>query len=82
VIASNLGILWRRLGLPKRIDAWPLTRRQQRLMKTGGHSPGSLTSRRSGLNRGRHQAQSRHAYVTVLVIRAVDHAQVPHTTPP
>jgi len=30
------GNLWRRLVLPKRIDAWPLTSLQQRLVKTGG----------------------------------------------
>jgi hypothetical protein len=30
------GNLWRRLGLPKRIDTWSLTSLQQRLMKTGG----------------------------------------------
>lgn len=36
VIAYNLGNLWRRLGLPKRIDTWSLTSLQQRLMKTGG----------------------------------------------
>ena len=36
VIAYNLGNLWRRLGLPKRIDAWSLTSLQQRLVKTGG----------------------------------------------
>ncbi len=36
IIAYNLGNLWRRLGLPKRIDAWSLTSLQQRLMKTGG----------------------------------------------
>ncbi len=35
VIAYNLGNLWRRLALPKRIDAWSLTS-LQRLMKTGG----------------------------------------------
>ena len=29
------GNLWRRLVLPKRIDYWSLTRRQQRLVKTG-----------------------------------------------
>jgi hypothetical protein len=28
--------LWRRLVLPKRIDAWSLTSLQQRLVKTGG----------------------------------------------
>jgi hypothetical protein len=36
VIAYNLGNLWRRLVLPKRIDTWSLTSLQQRLMKTGG----------------------------------------------
>ena len=33
---SNLGNLWRRLVLPKRIEAWSLTSLQQRLVKTGG----------------------------------------------
>jgi hypothetical protein len=36
VIAYNLGNLWRRLVLPKRIDHWSLTSLQQRLVKTGG----------------------------------------------
>jgi hypothetical protein len=36
VIAYNLGNLWRRLVLPKRIDNWSLTSLQQRLVKTGG----------------------------------------------
>jgi hypothetical protein len=36
VIAYNLGNLWRRLVLPKRIDGWSLTILQQRLVKTGG----------------------------------------------
>jgi hypothetical protein len=36
VLAYNLGNLWRRLVLPTRIDAWSLTRLQQRLVKTGG----------------------------------------------
>jgi hypothetical protein len=36
VIAYNLGNLWRRLALPKRIDKWSLTSLQQRLLKTGG----------------------------------------------
>src|SRR5579864_428425 len=35
IIAYNLGSLWRRLGLLKRIDSWSLTSLQQRLMKTG-----------------------------------------------
>jgi len=43
VIACNLGNLWRRLVLPKRIDYWSLTSLQQRLVKTGGrlvkHAP-------------------------------------------
>ncbi len=33
VIAYNLGTLWRRLVLPKRIDNWSLTSLQQRLVK-------------------------------------------------
>ena len=36
LLAYNLGNLWRRLVLPKRIDNWSLTSLQQRLMKTGG----------------------------------------------
>jgi hypothetical protein len=36
LIAYNLGNLWRRLVLPKRIDGWSLTSLQQRLVKTGG----------------------------------------------
>jgi Transposase DDE domain group 1 len=36
VIANNLGNLWRRLVLPKRIEGWSLTRVLQRLVKTGG----------------------------------------------
>src|ERR1035437_7725361 len=36
VLAHNLGNLWRRLVLPKRIDRWSLTSVQQRLVKTGG----------------------------------------------
>jgi hypothetical protein len=36
VIAYNLGNLWRRLGLPNRIENWSLTSLQQRLVKTGG----------------------------------------------
>jgi Transposase DDE domain group 1 len=36
VIAYNLGNLWRRLALPKRICNWSLTSLQQRLVKTGG----------------------------------------------
>ena len=36
VLAYNLGNLWRRLVLPKRIGNWSLTSLQQRLVKTGG----------------------------------------------
>jgi len=36
VLAYNLGNLWRRLVLPKRIDSRSLTMLQQRLVKTGG----------------------------------------------
>jgi hypothetical protein len=36
VIAYNLGNLWRRLVLPKKIENWSLTSLQQRLVKTGG----------------------------------------------
>ena len=36
LIAYNLGNLWRRLVLPKKIDNWSLTSLQQRLVKTGG----------------------------------------------
>ncbi len=36
LLAYNLGNLWRRLVLPKRIDAWSLTSLRQRLVKTGG----------------------------------------------
>ena len=35
VLAYNLGNLWRRLVLPKRIDSWSLTS-LRRLVKTGG----------------------------------------------
>ena len=36
LMAYNLGNLWRRVVLPKRIDNWSLTSLQQRLVKTGG----------------------------------------------
>ena len=36
VLAYNLGNLWRRLVLPRRIKSWSLTSLQQRLVKTGG----------------------------------------------
>jgi hypothetical protein len=35
-MAYNLGNLWRRLVLPRRIENWSLTSLQQRLVKTGG----------------------------------------------
>jgi len=36
VIAYQLGNLWRRLALPRRLDHWSLTSFEQRLVKTGG----------------------------------------------
>jgi hypothetical protein len=36
VMAYNLGNLWRRLVLPRRINNWSLTSLQQRLVKAGG----------------------------------------------
>ena len=36
LIAYNLGNLWRRLVLSKRVGNWSLTGLQQRLVKTGG----------------------------------------------
>jgi hypothetical protein len=36
LLAYDLGNLWRRLALPKRIENWSLTSLQQRLVKTGG----------------------------------------------
>ena len=36
VLAYNLGNLWRRMVLPRRIDHWSLTSLRQRLVKTGG----------------------------------------------
>ncbi len=36
VIPYNLGNLWRRLALPKKIGSWSLTSLQQRSVKTGG----------------------------------------------
>jgi len=35
-MAYNLGNLWRRLVLPKKIENWSLTSLQRRLVKTGG----------------------------------------------
>jgi len=48
VLAYNLGNLWRRLVLPKRIDHWSLTSLQQRLVKTGNQLCGFFTP--GGLN--------------------------------
>ena len=36
LIAYNLGNLWRRLVLPRRIEKWSLTSLSARLVKTGG----------------------------------------------
>jgi hypothetical protein len=36
VVAYNLGNLWRRLAVPRRLGNWSLTSLQQRLVKTGG----------------------------------------------
>ena len=36
LLAYNLGNLWRRLALPRRIENWSLTSLQQRPVKTGG----------------------------------------------
>ena len=36
LLAYNLGNLWRRLVLSRRIESWSLTSLQQRLVKTGG----------------------------------------------
>ena len=36
VLAYNLGNLWRRLAVPRRIGNWSLTSLQQRFVKTGG----------------------------------------------
>jgi hypothetical protein len=36
VVAYNLGNLWRRLVLPRRIGSWTLSSLQERLVKTGG----------------------------------------------
>jgi len=59
-LAYNLGNLWRRLMLPKRIENWSLPSLQQRLVKTGGRlvnharhywlllAEGHLTRRRFG----------------------------------
>jgi hypothetical protein len=65
LLAYNLGNLWRRLGLPRGIENWPLTSLQQRLVKTGGRlvkharyhwlllAEGHLTRRRFGEMLGR-----------------------------
>jgi len=36
LLAYNPGNLWRRLGLPRKIDNWSLTSLRQRPVKTGG----------------------------------------------
>jgi hypothetical protein len=36
VVAYNLGNLWRRLAVPRRLGNWSLTSLQQRLPKAGG----------------------------------------------
>jgi hypothetical protein len=36
LLAYNLGNLWQRLALPRRIENWSLTSLQQRIVKTGG----------------------------------------------
>ncbi len=65
LLAYNLGNLWRRLALPKRIENWSLTSLRQRLVKTGGRlvkharyywlllAEGHLTRRRFGAMLGR-----------------------------
>jgi hypothetical protein len=65
LLAYNLGNLWRRLALPKRIEKWSLTSLQQRLVKTGGRqvrharyywlylAEGHLNRRRFGAMLGR-----------------------------
>jgi hypothetical protein len=65
VIAYNLGNLWRRLALFRRIENWSLTSLQQRLVKTGGRpvkharyywlllAEGHLNRRRFGAMLGR-----------------------------
>jgi hypothetical protein len=65
LLAYNLGNLWRRLALPKRIETWSLTSLQQRLVKTGGRlvkharyywlllAEGHLNRRRFGAMLGR-----------------------------
>ena len=65
LLAYNLGNLWQRLALPKRIENWSLTSLQQRLVKTGGRlvkharyywlllAEGHLNRRRFGAMLGR-----------------------------
>jgi hypothetical protein len=65
LLAYNLGNLWRRLALPRRIENWSLTSLQQRLVKTGGRlvkharyywlllAEGHLNRRRFGAMLGR-----------------------------
>jgi Transposase DDE domain group 1 len=65
LLAYNLGNLWRRLTLPRRIENWTLTGLQQWLVKTGGRlvkharyywlllAEGHLNRRRFGAMLGR-----------------------------
>jgi hypothetical protein len=58
LLAYNLGNLWRRLALPKRIENWSLTSLQQRLVKHARYywlllAEGHLTRRRFGAMLGR-----------------------------
>ena len=48
VLAYNLGNLWRRLALPKRIENWSLTSLQQRLETVGGGPDGTRFKQRTG----------------------------------
>jgi hypothetical protein len=58
LLAYNLGNLWRRLALPRRIENWSLTSLQQRLVKHGRYywlllTKGHLNRRRFGAMLGR-----------------------------
>ncbi len=53
LLAYNLGNLWRRLALPRRIENWSLTSLQQRLVKYARYywlllAEGHLSRRRFG----------------------------------
>jgi hypothetical protein len=60
VIAYNLGNLWRRLVLPKKIENWSLTSLQQRLVKTGGrlvkHRPSEARDGKNSRSRAQPEA--------------------------